>query len=101
MLTIFVRVIRAAAVFAVIAAAVFAQQFRGSITGVVRDAQGAVVPGARIAATQSETGARSQTVTSPTGQFNLPFLAPGTYAVAIEATGFKRYVRDTLAVSAN
>jgi hypothetical protein len=81
--------------------AALAQQFRGTVTGQVLDPQGAAIVAARISATQSETGAKSQTVTGPTGQFTLPFLAPGTYTIAIEATGFKRYVRDSLVVSAN
>jgi Carboxypeptidase regulatory-like domain len=101
MLTTIGRLIRAAAVLAGISGVLCAQQFRGTITGVLRDAQSAVIPNARVTATQSETGAVSQTVTSPTGQFNLPFLAPGTYSITIEATGFKRYVRDGLLVSAN
>jgi len=76
-------------------------QFRGTVSGLVQDPQGAIIAGARVVATQLETGAKSNTVTRQTGQFNLPFLAPGTYTVFIEAAGFKRYVRDGLVVSAN
>ena len=99
--TSFAPFLRGATLLAAAAAIMTAQQFRGTIAGDLRDAQGAVVPGARVTATQAETGAKSQTVTSPTGQFNLPFLAPGTYSVTVEATGFKRYVRDGLSVNAN
>jgi hypothetical protein len=95
------RIARAIALSGLLATAIFAQQFRGTVSGLLRDPQGAVITGARVAATQSETGAKSQTVTGPTGQFNLPFLAPGTYTISIETPGFKRYVRDSLVVSAN
>ena len=93
--------IRAILLAGLLASAIFAQQFRGTVSGVVLDPQGAVITAARVAAAQLETGAQSHTVTGPTGRFNLPFLAPGTYAVSIEAPGFKRYVRSGLVVSAN
>jgi hypothetical protein len=79
----------------------FGQQFRGSITGRVLDAQQAVVPGARIAATQRETQARYETVSGPTGQYTLPFLQPGPYRVEGEAAGFKRYIRESVQVRVN
>src|SRR5438876_598155 len=94
------RIARAIALAGLVAGALCAQ-FRGAVSGLVLDPQGAVIAGARVVATQLETGAKSQTVTRQTGQFNLPFLAPGTYSIFIEAAGFKRYVRDGLVVSAN
>jgi hypothetical protein len=95
------RIARTVALAALLAAPILPQQFRGTVSGRVLDPQGAAVPGANIAATQLETGAKSQTASGPAGQFNLPFLAPGTYTITIEAAGFKRYIRDNLVVSAN
>jgi hypothetical protein len=77
------------------------QEFRGSVTGLVSDQQAAVVPGAKIVATQVETGAESHTISGSEGRFTLPFLAPGTYTVAAEAPGFKRYLRQGVRVNAN
>ena len=54
-----------------------AQQFRGTLTGRVLDAQEAVVPNVKIVATQVDTGASYDAVTGSEGQYTLPFLAPG------------------------
>ena len=78
-----------------------AQEFRGTITGLVTDQQAAVVPAVKIVARQVETGAESHTLSGSEGRFTLPFLAPGTYTVAAEAPGFKRYLRQGVRVNAN
>lgn len=78
-----------------------AQEFRGAITGRVTDPQDAVIPGAKIAVTQVETGARYQTVSNSDGQYALPFLAPGNYRLSAGAAGFKGYSRGGLRVGTN
>ena len=78
-----------------------AQQFRGTLTGRVLDAQEAVVPNVKIVATQVDTGASYDAVTGSEGQYTLPFLAPGVYRVTATVTGFKRYVRENVLVSTN
>jgi hypothetical protein len=79
----------------------FAQQFRGSLSGRVLDQQQAAVPGAKIHAVESETGAKFQTVTNGDGTYVLTFLPPGPYSVAAEAAGFKRYVNAQVRVTTN
>src|SRR5512140_1349004 len=80
---------------------VWGQQFRGSITGRVMDAQQAAVPGVKVTATEAETQAKSETVSGATGQYTLPFLQPGLYKLEAEVAGFKRYIREGVHVSAN
>jgi len=80
------------------AGALSGQEFRGFVTGRVWDAQRAAVPSARIFAAEVQTGAKSETVSGPDGLYTLPYLAPGTYRVIVEAQGFKRYVRDGIIV---
>ncbi|HEV3202665.1 MAG TPA: carboxypeptidase regulatory-like domain-containing protein, partial [Bryobacteraceae bacterium] len=58
------------------------------------------VPNAKIVVTLVSTGARSQTTTSPDGLYTIPFLAPGIYRLEAEGSGFKRYVRDGVEVTA-
>lgn len=72
----------------------FAQEFRATLAGRVLDPQGAIVPNAQVIVTRIDTGAKSETQTSAEGEFTLPFLAPGDYRIQIEASGFKRYLRD-------
>ncbi|MFB3825431.1 MAG: carboxypeptidase regulatory-like domain-containing protein [Bryobacteraceae bacterium] len=82
-------------------AACFAQEFRASISGQVTDAQSAAIPGAKVTATNVETGAVHQTVSTVEGQYTIPFLPPGFYRVAATAEGFKQYVREKIRASAN
>lgn len=84
-----------------LSAAVLAQEFRGTVSGQVLDAQAASVPGAKIVATDLDTGAVYETVSTSEGQYTLPFLAPGFYRISATANGFKRYVWQRLRVSAN
>ncbi|HWB83940.1 MAG TPA: TonB-dependent receptor [Bryobacteraceae bacterium] len=76
-----------------------AQEFRGTLTGRVIDAQDAVIPNVKVTATEVSTGANYDTVSSASGQYTIPFLAPGTYRVTVSAPGFKRYVREGLVIS--
>lgn len=66
-----------------------AQISTGTIVGVVRDSAGSVVPNAAVALTQVATGVTRQTRTSDQGTFNAQFMALGTYAVTVSATGFR------------
>src|SRR5450759_1011332 len=77
-----------------------AQEFRGTVTGRVVDAQQSAIPNAKVVATLVATGAQSVTNTGMDGQFTIPFLAPGTYKVEADAPGFKKYIRENLGVSA-
>lgn len=68
--------------------ALFGQEFRGTITGRVIDAQGAGIPGARIVAILTSTGGQSVTNTGGDGLYTIPFLTPGAYKIEAEASGF-------------
>jgi len=69
-----------------------AQLDSGSITGVVRDSSGAVVPGATITVTNSATGARLVTKSTSTGNYEVSGLPPETYTLEAAAAGFENYV---------
>ncbi len=83
------------------AALAHAQISRGTITGIITDPTGAVVAGARVVATEEATGANSSAVSNKSGEYTIPFLAPGTYRVTVSNAGFKSYVRDGVIVGAN
>lgn len=87
-------------IFVLLGAAVFAQEFRGTITGRVTDAQNAAVPTAKVAAVLVSTGARSETLSGSDGLYTLPFLSPGIYRIECDAPGFKRYVQAGFEVKA-
>jgi hypothetical protein len=74
--------------------ALFAQTESGSVTGLVRDPQGAAVVGADVVATNTETGVANQVKTGDTGAFSFPSLHPSHYKVVVKATGFKEAVLE-------
>src|SRR5580658_7682600 len=65
------------------------QTFRGSINGTVTDASGAVIPGARITATDVATQVVRNTVSSGAGEFSFNDLPQSTYTVKVEASAFQ------------
>src|SRR5262245_58737270 len=66
----------------------------GTIVGVVTDPGQAVVPSAKITATQQGTNFSRETTTSGSGDFTLPRLPVGTYKLTVEASGFDTQSTD-------
>lgn len=64
------------------------QATKATLTGMVSDPNRDVVAGVRIAATQTATGIRRETVSNDVGLYVLSNLAPGDYELRIEAKGF-------------
>lgn len=59
-----------------------------TIVGMVVDPQGAVVPNAKVTATNTATGVGLSVNTTSTGNYVIPNLPPGTYTVKVSAKGF-------------
>ena len=76
-----------------------AQLDTGSISGIVTDPSGAVVPGAQVMATESSTGTKYTTVSSSTGYYVIPSVRTGNYTVEVSANGFKTAVYADVAVT--
>jgi hypothetical protein len=75
---------------------VFAQSDRGSITGVISDPAGAVIPAAAIEARNTATGGIYQVVSTATGNYTLSELPTGPYELSVTVAGFKKFVRQGL-----
>lgn len=75
-----------------------AQTVAGSLTGVVTDASGAAVSGARVQVTNEESGVAAETRSNEAGLYRVTPLNPGRYRVEIEAAGFQRLSRSNVAV---
>ncbi|MEO7275257.1 MAG: TonB-dependent receptor [Vicinamibacterales bacterium] len=78
-----------------------AQTTTGTITGVVSDTSGGVVPGATITVVSAATGLSRSVVTDSGGRYALPGLSPGSYELKTELAGFKPEVRRDIAVAVN
>lgn len=76
-----------------------AQLFPGRITGAVRDAQGAAVPGATVKLTNPSTGLERAQISDQNGEFNFPELALGTYTLTVTKDGFKTTVMKDIETS--
>jgi Carboxypeptidase regulatory-like domain len=63
----------------------------GEITGEVKDATGALVPAVAVTATNTATNAQRSTQSNEAGIYSFPSLAPGSYNVRAEKSGFKSY----------
>src|SRR5437879_6838934 len=68
---------------------VFAQTFRGTVSGTVVDAQNAAIANADVQLTNPATGATLRAKSSASGEFNFPELPVGTYELTVGASGFQ------------
>jgi hypothetical protein len=80
---------------------IHAQTITASLEGDVKDASGAVVPGARVQVANIDTGVITRVQTGPDGRFIAPSLPAGPYSVIVEANGFKRVDRTGIVLQVN
>jgi hypothetical protein len=82
--------------------AAFAQVQTGSITGVITDPSGAVLPGVTVSLSGEKLIGGLQTqVTDANGSYRFDRLPPGEYTVRFELEGFKTVERQGIRVSAS
>src|SRR5204863_3929508 len=77
-----------------------AQVITATLYGVVHDSTGAILPGATVVVTHQGTNLVRETVSDERGEFALPALPAGPYAIKIELSGFKTYESRGLTLSA-
>lgn len=67
----------------------FAQQgSAGEVTGTIKDASGAMIPGALVVATEQSTNVTTKTTSTSVGVYTLPALPPGVYKITASHEGF-------------
>lgn len=79
-----------ALLLAVLFASGQAQSVTGTVQGAVKDANGAVIPGATIKARNVNTGAEISATTNSDGLYRFSSMLPGQYSFVVSANGFKR-----------
>jgi hypothetical protein len=77
------------------------QTSRGTVTGTVLDASGAVIAGARVALTGVETGGRLSTDSNDAGVYRFDAVDLGVYELRITHPGFRSYLGTGINVEAN
>ena len=88
--------ILASAIFGLAQTNGLAQTITATLTGEVKDPNGAVVPGATVTATSVETGLSKSAQTNDDGRYTITFLQPGTYTITVEQPGFAKATRENI-----
>ncbi len=83
----------AAILFLCLSAGTVWAQVTASITGSVKDATGAIIPGATVTMKSLESGLTRTAETDANGNYNIPSLPVGQYELDAEKAGFKKQVR--------
>jgi Carboxypeptidase regulatory-like domain len=79
-------------------AALWAQDYRATITGQVTDPSGSVIPRATIRLTSAATGQTKEVLTNQDGNYSLPYLDPGNYTLEATASGFQTARRTNISL---
>jgi hypothetical protein len=78
-----------------------AQVTTGTLRGLVKDPNGAVVPGARITLTDKTNGSSQTTQSASGGEFEFTNLLPSDYTLTVDADNFKTLTVNEVRVSVN
>lgn len=79
----------------------FGQGTTSRLTGTVVDGTGAGVPGATVTLTNEATGISFTTQTGSSGVYAFDLIPAGTYQVAVEKAGFKKFIATNNVVQIN
>lgn len=98
--TITCLIAKGAILAAALAPCLSAQTTYATVTGVVKDATGAVIPGAKVVAKAIETNIETAVQSNDSGIYTIPQLKEGQYTVRVLASGFKEFVARDIALAA-
>ena len=76
-------------------------QTTSTLTGDVRDINGAAITGAQVQARQLETGLARTAVSDEEGRYTFPGLPVGVYEIRADKSGFKRYIYERIDLTVN
>jgi hypothetical protein len=85
---------------ALLSSALHAQLGDGGIEGTVTDRTGAVIRGAKVIATNLDTGVQTIRQTTGAGTYSISPLQAGHYNIEVVATGFARLLQEDVTVDA-
>ncbi len=77
-----------------------AQSTTSDVTGVVTDSSGAVVPGATVELTNTQTQEKRVFTSGGGGEFTFTLLKPGKYSLSVTAAGFKLFKMSEFGLAA-
>jgi hypothetical protein len=77
----------------------WAQFETGNVVGTIKDATGAVVPGAKVTLTNTQTGVSTEKTSDASGSYEFFTVRPGTYVITAEKDGFSIALVDNVIVT--
>ncbi len=86
---------------AAVALSSFAQETTGTITGFVKDSTGAVIPNVQVIVRNTGTGLERRLMTGAAGEYTATLLPVGSYEVAVEHAGFRKFLATGIALNVN
>jgi outer membrane receptor protein involved in Fe transport len=95
------RVIQCVLLLCATAVPALTQTFQAQISGVIRDASGAVVPKVHLTATNIATNTAFTTESNDQGIYRFPALPPAQYNLAAALTGFKTFEQGPITLQVN
>ena len=95
------QIARILVVACVLTGSVAAQTVSGFISGTITDPSGAVIASAKITLISELNGGRRDTTSNDTGDYTFTSIQPGSYTLSVERTGFKRFHRTGIVLTAN
>src|SRR5580704_12989655 len=72
---------------------------RGEVTGVVTDASGAVISGAKVEISDPQVGAKFEGQSNSIGVYTIPLVPYGRYTMTVTAPGFATYTRPIVEIA--
>ena len=76
-------------------------QTTAQMSGAIKDQTGAVLPGAEVTVTQTDTGLTRNTITDETGSYVLTNLPVGPYRFEAGLPGFRTFVQTGIVLQVN
>jgi Carboxypeptidase regulatory-like domain len=78
-----------------------AQLYTASLTGIVKDSSGAIIPGAKATMIDRAKGTYYSAVSDAHGRYLFLSVPPSTYSLKVEARGFKTYEQQGITLAVN
>jgi len=91
---------RTVLLFVATATLILGQAFLGSISGIVTDASGAVIAGAKVTVTDVDRNTVYTAASNETGLYVVPQMSIGRYRIVVERTGFRTHTLNDFPLSA-
>ena len=95
------RILLAALAVCASTSLVWGQAVTGTLLGTITDSTGGLIPGAKVTATETNTGISRVADTNRSGLYSFTTLPPGIYSVTVEQPGFRKAVRENIDVLVN